>query len=679
MSMYQEAVKYIKAGLSIFPLKFKGKEPLTKNGCKEATTDAAIVKAWWQKWPNANIGIATGSKSGGLFVIDLDIDEDKGIDGYHSLRDWEKINGCFPETCCSITGRGGYHLFFRTNREVKNRVGIISGVDIRGEGGYIVAPPSIHPNGRIYEWEYDLEEFEIKEANDIVFKFLNDNANTRKNEFKPPLEILSGTRNRTIFEFACSLQSKGLSDAAIKSAISIENQERCVPPLDEKDLEKILNSVFKYEKGTSIVYNRNVGQIETKTEYIVLERDKDDKLIQSIDNICTVLRNDELLKGKIKYNVLSYSQYVCGELPWEHRDTYREWKNSDDSNLKCYIEHKYKLKSMDKIMEALVIVSQENKFNPVIDWLESLKWDGKKRIEDLLPDYLGVTKDTYSIECMKLFMLGAINRAYRPGCKFDYMLVLTGEQGIGKSTFLKMLACNDVWYNDNFNSVDGDKASEKLRGMWIVELAELLAVKRAKEVESMKAFITSTVDTYRSPYERRTEQRPRVCVFAGTTNSSHFLTDRTGNRRYIPIKVHKNNIKKSLWDNKVMEDFTQAWAEALYIFKTEDPKLVIPKNLEISIENVQKEYLEEDVRAGIIKEWLDNTNHDYVCIIMIWELALGNLYEKPKRSESNEIHDIMTNFEEWVRLPKAKRFTKYGVQKCYCRINKFEDDAKSLF
>ena len=202
--------------------------------------------------------------------------------------------------------------------------------------------------------------------------------------------------------------------------------------------------------------------------------------------------------------------------------------------------------------------------------MESLIWDQKPHIENLLPDFLGVAKSRYSVESMKLFMLGAINRAYHPGCKFDYMLVLVGEQGAGKSTFFKLLAGRDEWYNDNFNTIDGDKAAEKLRGMWIVELAELLAVKKAQQVESIKAFITSTVDTYRPPYGRRTEQRPRVCVFAGTTNSSHFLTDRTGNRRYLPLLVNKRAAKRSMFEqpDKVAEEFRQAWAEAFHIYRT---------------------------------------------------------------------------------------------------------------
>ena len=158
-SMYDAAIEYAKKGFAVFPLKYRDKVPLTRNGCKDATTDAAQIKAWWQKYPNANIGLATGSVSQNVFVIDLDIDEDRGIDGYHSLEDWQREHGDFPETWTAITGRGGYHLYYRGNGKIKNRAGIIDGVDIRGNGGYVVAPPSIHNEAFMELSEEDQERF----------------------------------------------------------------------------------------------------------------------------------------------------------------------------------------------------------------------------------------------------------------------------------------------------------------------------------------------------------------------------------------------------------------------------------------------------------------------------------------------------------------------------------------
>lgn len=405
------------------------------------------------------------------------------------------------------------------------------------------------------------------------------------------------------------------------------------------------------------------------------------KIKQTIENARKIIASDHRLAGKIRYNTLAYTPYVFGELPWEKKDTYREWNNTDDSNLFCLIERDYGIGNTDKISHALKIVSIQNSFNPVTEFLEGLTWDGKSHIENLLPDFLGVEKNEYSIECMKLFMLGAISRAYKPGTKFDYMPVLVGSQGIGKSTFFKVLSMNDDWFSDNFTTIEGDKAIEKLRGKWIIEFGELLAVKRAQDVESLKAFITSTMDTYRPPYERRTEHRPRQCVFCGTTNSTSFLTDKTGNRRYLPLTTRKEYIKKSLFGNpsEVINEFKQAWAEAMVIYMSGHYKLVLPDNLKQVVSDTQNEYLEEDPKIGIIQNYLDGLKSDEVCAIEIYRKALNNL-GNPMPKEINEIHNTMQHsIEGWEKIGKSKRFGEYGVQRGYRRMKNHEQDNPSQF
>lgn len=685
-SMYHAAIDYIKRGLAVFPLEEKGKRPKTRNGFKDATTDAAQVKAWWQQWPNANIGIATGKRSGGIFVIDLDIDEDKGIDGYHTLEDWQRENGKFPETWTAITGRGGYHLYFHSNSGIKNRAGIIDGVDVRGDGGYVVAPPSIHSNGNRYEWEYDPEEYDLADANNNVKFFLETGINSPGERFSMPDIVNAGERNAMIFRFACMMQAKGASDEAVFAATMAENNTKCNPPMEEKEVRIIVNSVLKYQKGKPIHISDSGVATQGWREPIFATTEKG-YIKKTIENTCEAIEYDEKLWGHIKYNELSYSPFVVGSLPWEHQNMYREWTNADDSNLKAYIEAKYGLGSMEKTMEALNIVVNRNKFNPVVDMLEDIythKWDKQNGyIRKLLPEYLGAEDSEYNFECMRLFMLGAISRAHYPGCKFDYMPVFVGKQGIGKSTFLRLLAMNNAWYNDNFNTIEGDKAPEKLRGMWMVELAELLATKKAKEVESIKAFLTSTVDTYRPPYGRRTEQRPRVCVFAGTTNNDHFLTDRTGNRRFLPIVTRKEFVKKSMFNNleEVQKDFENAWGEAMDIFKKANghPSLILPVDLQQFVEDKQSEYMEEDVRVGIIQEWLDKTKESRVCVAMIYEKALGYDGCKPSKYESTELHSIMTNqIKGWERLKTSNggrsRCGNYGTQICYIRKEDNHED-----
>ena len=187
-NMKEWALHYAEMGLAVFPLVCRDKVPAVVGGCKVATTERTTIERWWDKNPQYNIGIATGNKSSGLVVIDLDVDKNKGIDGYDVLRDWQNKHGKLPETWQSITGRGGYHYFYKDAIVHSNRVGLYEGVDIRGEGGYIVAPPSVHPNGNIYEWEQGPEQLQ-QEIDGILNWCIQGLSLYRKEGLEPPTAV----------------------------------------------------------------------------------------------------------------------------------------------------------------------------------------------------------------------------------------------------------------------------------------------------------------------------------------------------------------------------------------------------------------------------------------------------------------------------------------------------------
>lgn len=255
-TLKEAALWYGRLGLAVFPLRPRDKRPATENGCKAATTDQGQISEWWDRWPDANIGIATGSASGGLVVIDLDIDEDKGKNGYEVLKEWQREHGELPETVMSITGRGGYHYLYRDSAQWKNRTGLYDGVDIRGEGGYIVAPPSIHPNGRKYEWEQDPMIYTIASVDDNIVNFLTPVPENRGREsYHVPEAIPEGERTNALVKLVCSQQAKGLSDEAIRAAVRAENETRCIPPLSDPELEKeVFPALTRYRKGNAPYY-----------------------------------------------------------------------------------------------------------------------------------------------------------------------------------------------------------------------------------------------------------------------------------------------------------------------------------------------------------------------------------------------------------------------------------------
>lgn len=247
-SLLQYALSYAKMGFSVFPVQPKGKAPATKNGFKDASKDPKVIKGWWAK-ANYNIGIATGSVSGGLVVIDVDIDNDKGIYGDDSLRDWQLDNGKLPETSRAITGRGGVHLYYRTSKPIGSSTNLLPGIDVRSTGGYCVAPPSVHSNGRCYEWECPPDEIEIAEADEVVLRLLAGKDKAEAEHFMMSASVEAGARNATLFKLASSLQAKGLSNSTIMKAVQEENNLKCNPPLDDREVEQIVNSVIKYDKG----------------------------------------------------------------------------------------------------------------------------------------------------------------------------------------------------------------------------------------------------------------------------------------------------------------------------------------------------------------------------------------------------------------------------------------------
>lgn len=427
------------------------------------------------------------------------------------------------------------------------------------------------------------------------------------------------------------------------------------------------------EKKNGDTKTQNKPPAETDSVFNMLDMQKDKNIpIQSRKNCITVLGCDPKLTGKIKFNTLSNKKNVDGALPWNKSEKVREWTSIDNEYLLYYMEMCYLLNSDKKVLSALEMIADMNKFNPFIDMLNSVTWDGVPRIENLLTDYLGVTKSEYTIQCMKLLMLAAISRAFNPGTKFDYVLVLSGRQGIGKSTFFLKLCCNEDWYLENLKTIDkGKDAAELIQGKIIVEFNELLAVKSA--IEGVKSFVTAKSDEYRGAYARETEKRYRTCVFVGTTNDAQFLVDKTGNRRFLPLECGAVPITKSLFvdDEILLYEFRQAWAEAYKIYLSGKFSLVMPKKLQEFVEDLQEGFQEDDPLPGMIQCWLDSNNYEYVCNKLIASKVLN--IDNPDRRLLNQITEVMNNSIEGWERKGMHRFPGLGRQKCYIKTREFTE------
>lgn len=279
-----------------------------------------------------------------------------------------------------------------------------------------------------------------------------------------------------------------------------------------------------------------------------LAHSKDGSIACSVENCVLILENDPVLMGAIRKNLFTGCMVIVGDMPWHRAGSC--FTDDDLAFIELLFENHYSITSEKKILTALRIVANSNGYHPVRDYLNHLDWDGTPRVRFALHHFLGAEISDLNEELLRLFMLGAVTRIFQPGHKFDMMLCLTGGQGAGKSSFFRFLAGNDEWFSDDLRKLDDENIYRRMMGHWIIEMSEMIATVNAKNVEEIKSFLSRQKDTYKVPYDKFPADRPRQCVFAGTSNKLDFLPhDRSGNRRFLPIhigpkQINWNNIEK---------------------------------------------------------------------------------------------------------------------------------------
>ena len=402
-----------------------------------------------------------------------------------------------------------------------------------------------------------------------------------------------------------------------------------------------------------------------------LEQTEKGKVSNAAANYKRVLQLDPLLKGAIRKNLLTERVDIVKPLGW-----YRDSPTLTDVDIKyllLYFEENYGLTIEKKIQDAVMVIANENRYHPVRDFLNALQWDGIERIRYCLHRFLGADADDYTCEAMRLFLLGAISRAFRPGCKFEIMLCLVGGQGAGKSSFFRLLAVQDDWFSDDLKKLDDENVYRKMQGHWLIEMSEMIATANAKSIEEIKSFLSRQKETYKVPYETHPADRKRQCVFCGTSNTLDFLPlDRTGNRRFVPVMVHPELAEVHILDDEpaARAYLIQVWAEAMEIYRSGNFKLRFSPAMNEYLKVHQRDFMPEDTKAGQIIEYLEKCSDNMVCSKQLFREALGHSFDEPKQWEIREINDIMNNsVTGWRAFSNPRYFrSPYGRQKGWERI-----------
>lgn len=443
----------------------------------------------------------------------------------------------------------------------------------------------------------------------------------------------------------------------------------------------------------------------------MLETDKKtDVPLPTLDNLYKIIKFDPRL-ANFKYNLMSEMIEVTGALPWERNASSVGWNDNDLACLKHYVSVRYgnfpKI-TFDDAINALMM-EKARSFHPLRDKIDNLVWDGENRVEEVFIKYLGAEDNEYTRTIARKYFVGAVSRLYRPGCKFDYAVVLCGPQGAGKSSFLEKISMG--FFTDNLSVSDmasGKEGAERIRGRWIVEIPEMVGMKKT-ESEAIKAFISRQTDRFRQAYARYVTEYQRQCVFACTTNLQEgYLRDETGNRRFWPVNVRPDARDYTPWDLSpyVVE---QLWAEAKAVFDTGNEELFLKDDVAKAAEDIQREAMESDPREWKVqmfldmklpKSWydwsvdkriqyfqalLDNEGEpdmDFlskneemmerktVCVHEIVNECFGVPGGKQPTIERRDASRILAKLDDWDRPTNLfKAFAPYGRQRYYAKKN----------
>ncbi len=529
------ALGYAKRGWVVLPCRPRDKRPATKHGFKDGTTEKGVLVQAWVSNPEANIGIATGRVSG---IVVLDVDPRNG--GDESLAELERVHGSLPETATVATGGGGRHFYFMAPEGAVPSGDLAPGVEVKGDGRYVIAPPSVHPSGEQYRW---FRHSKVGLAPCPTWVRLR-SADKRRERENVSDSDAAGTVIGRAFA-AVGMLGRRLDGGKRSVVCPWSTKHTTGAPHDSSTVifpATTPNGPGGFHCSHAHCSARTVAEVLRELERLAsrgseqqawmeaLRRTAKGEVRGSFHNTFVILAHDEKYAGKLRLDEMR-GEVALGDV---------ETTDAAISAMRVDLEKRYAIQPSEAdTVRAVQLVASNNAFHPVRDYLAGLKWDGVLRLDHVASQILRVRSESeeeaeLAALLVRRWFIALVARPLVPGCKVDAALILEGSQGIGKSTFFRILA--GEWFSDTEMALDKD-AMLQLRGAWVYEWAELENVTSRQSVSRVKAFLTSTDDKYRPPFGRAPITVKRSGVIVGTTNTQDFLHDPSGSRRFWVVPV----------------------------------------------------------------------------------------------------------------------------------------------
>lgn len=373
-------------------------------------------------------------------------------------------------------------------------------------------------------------------------------------------------------------------------------------------------------------------------------------------NVRRVLSRHPAWQGVLAYNEFSLQIERLKPLPAigpgldDFEDSCGPWRDVDDTHTAQWLQAKVNLEVSVSMTRTSIPSAIQRRYHPVRDYLQGLQWDGKLRLASLMPRYFGTENSVYAQEIGRRFMIAAVARVMEPGCQVHTMPVLEGSQGGGKSTAIRILA--GPWGSDTDLDLESKDRFQSLIGKWIVEFGELASL-RNTDARVLKSFITSACDWFRAPYARLLENHPRQCVFVGTTNEGTYLVDKTGNRRFWPIRVGYIDLAALQADRDLL------WAEAFASYTSKHPWHITQAETELLDQSKEQQMMRttkepwfEPVVAYLKHKVAADLHHDGFTAAQVLTGALSMPIDRIGPRETERLGRIMSSIK-WTHTKKV--------------------------